>query len=399
MRSTWTWDDRALRRDLSSLLVDIAAARGDIADDAIAATLRARNLTTGAHFVASLLGPHLLVDAGSPLRSEFVGAASDPASFDRLASIARAEVRSRAIDYLRATSDGVHYPDASTWLALATGDEGGLGTAMRAYGYSLSNAPLLSNVGLAWQSLRALGADGTQYRERIERGQIRATLAAAEQSGSWDAALVRTKAQPDTIGWRLSGVKLFVPDAADADVVLTVARSIAGPSLYAVEAGAPGVSITRLSGIDATRPLFRVKFEDTPATLLGTEGRGGALMRKAMDLAMTALAGEQIGLIERAVAILLEHAGEGPDLTQTALDHAAAVSLWTQAQSAEPEVGSAAMAHIGCSTASVRVTSLAAEIATDSDEAAALLARALSASLLLGGPAVFYERLLDRLDI
>ena len=32
MRSTWTWDDRALRRDLSTLLVEIAAARGDIGE-------------------------------------------------------------------------------------------------------------------------------------------------------------------------------------------------------------------------------------------------------------------------------------------------------------------------------------------------------------------------------
>jgi len=52
-----------------------------------------------------------------------------------------------------------------------------------------------------------------------------------------------------------------------------------------------------------------------------------------------------------------------------------------------------------CSTASLRVASLAAEVAHDSDDAAAVLRRALASSLLLGGPAVFYERLLDRLGI
>jgi hypothetical protein len=116
---------------------------------------------------------------------------------------------------------------------------------------------------------------------------------------------------------------------------------------------------------------------------------------------MTALAGEQVGLIERAIAIL-RHRDLGDasfDLAQVALDHATAVSLWTQAQSADAEVGSAAMAHIGCSTASLRVASLTAEVAGDSQEAGAILRRALSSSLLLGGPAVFYERLLDRLGI
>ncbi len=396
MRSTWTWDDRALRRDLSALLVEVAAARGDIADEAIAGTLRARSLATGARFAAAVLGPHLIADAGSPLRSQFVSAASDPASFDRLADTARAELHGRAADYLRSCT--VDYPDESSWLTLATkGEDGDLGQAMRGYGYTLSAAPLLSNLGLAWQSLRALGGDGSEASARIERGEIRATLAAAEKSGSWDPALVRTKAQPDKDGWRLSGVKFFVPDAAGADVVLTVARSVAGPSLFSVEADADGVDITELAGIDATRPLYRVEFEDTPAVLLGKEGRGGALMQKTMDLAMTALAGEQVGLIERAISVLLEHGAANLDLAQTALDHATAVSLWGQARNGDV-LGAAAMAHIGCSATSVRVTTLAAEVA-DSEDAHVLQRRALSSSLLLGGPAVFYERLLDRLEI
>ncbi|MGZ5362651.1 MAG: acyl-CoA dehydrogenase family protein [Mycobacterium sp.] len=399
MRSTWTWDDRALRRDLSSLLVDIAAARGDIPDAAIARTLQARSLAVGARFAADVLGPHLIADAGGALRNDFVAGASDAPTFDRIATQAQGEVRSHALDYLRALSD-VSYPAESTWLELATTPTG-LGTAMRGSGYSLSAAPLFSNVGLAWQSLKALGADGTEYRERIERGEIRATVAAAERSGSWDPALVRTKAEPDGGGWCLSGTKLFVPDAAGADVVLAVARSIAGPSLYAVDADASGLSVTGLDSIDATRPLFCVEFDDTPATLLGREGRGGALMRTTMDSAMTALAGEQVGLIERAVGVLLNHRGDadGPELAETALDHASAVSLWTKAQDTAADGGSAAMAHIGCSRASLRVASLAAEMAGDSEEGTAILRRALSASLLLGGPAVFYERLLDRLEI
>jgi hypothetical protein len=57
------------------------------------------------------------------------------------------------------------------------------------------------------------------------------------------------------------------------------------------------------------------------------------------------------------------------------------------------------MAHIGCSTASLRVASLAAEVASESEEAAAILRRALSTSLLLGGPAVSHDRLLERLGI
>ena len=210
MRSTWTWDDRALRRDLSSLLVDLAAARGDIADEAIAKTLRARGLATGARFAADVLGPHLIADAGSALRSDFVAAASDPTVFDRIATTAQLEVRSRATDYLRALSD-TGYPEEATWSGPAAAQNGELGAAMRGCGYSLSATPLFSNLGLAWQSLQALGSDGAEYREQIEKGEIRATLAAAERSGSWDPALVRMKAQSDSSGWRLSAQSYSFP--------------------------------------------------------------------------------------------------------------------------------------------------------------------------------------------
>jgi alkylation response protein AidB-like acyl-CoA dehydrogenase len=214
--------------------------------------------------------------------------------------------------------------------------------------------------------------------------------------------MVRTKAEPTTNGWALTGAKHFVPDAAGADILLVVARSIAGPSLFVLDAAARGVTVNELAGIDATRPLFTIEFDGSPAALLGHEGRGGALMRQSLDLMMTALAGEQVGLIERAIGVLLRHASGGSrneQLTQAALDHAGAVSLWTQALDSGAPAGAAATAHIGCSTTSLRVASLAAEVAPDSGEAAAVLRRALAANLLLGGPAVFYERLLDRLGI
>jgi alkylation response protein AidB-like acyl-CoA dehydrogenase len=402
MRSTWTWDDRALRRDLAVVLVDLAASRGDLSE-AIAATLRARGLAGAAGFVGTVLGPNLIADTGNPLRADFVGAATDPAMFDRQATAGLDAVRGHAANYLGTLAETIDYPDQSSWARLAA-ERGadGLGQAMRGYGHTLSRAPLLGNLGLAWQTLRALGADGSDLADRIERGETRATLAAAEQSGSWDPALVRTKARPETDGWLLSGTKLFVPDAAGADVVLTIARSVAGPSLFAVDATAPGVRISELDGIDPTRPLFRVEFDDTPAKLLGRDGRGGALMVRAIDLAMTALAGEQVGLIERAIRMLLSHRAHDSAardrLAEAVLDHAAAVSLWKQAMTPDADVGTAAMAHVGCSAASVRVAGLAAQV-SGSEEAAATLRRALSAGLLLGGPAMSHERLLDRLGV
>lgn len=400
MRSTWTWDDRALRRDLGALLVQVAAGNGAIADPAVAAAVRATALRSGARFVATVLGPHLVADLGSPFRAQLLAGAGNPTVFDRLVNNARAEVGPRAVEYLR-TCGADEHPDESSWLRLAAAGPGELGAVMRAFGCSDSEAPLRGNVGLALQTLRALGSDGSGLAGRLERGDIRATLAAAEQTGSWDPAMVRTRAVPETAGWKLTGAKHFVPDAGGADVVLVVARSVAGPSLFAVDANAQGLRVRPLDGIDPGRPLFTVELDDTPATLLARDGQGGLLMRRAIDLAMTSLAGEQVGLLERAITVLVRHADAGwpgDELVTTVLDHAAAVSLWTHALAPDAGEDTATMAHIGCSDASLRAARLAAEVAGDG-ETATLLRRALSASVLLGGPAVYYERLLERLDI
>jgi acyl-CoA dehydrogenase len=78
MRATWTWDDRALRRDLSTLIAEAmavdslnrSAARkiegGQPAgpERSVAKLVHSRNLTRSAHFVSDVLGPRIIADNG-----------------------------------------------------------------------------------------------------------------------------------------------------------------------------------------------------------------------------------------------------------------------------------------------------------------------------------------------
>jgi alkylation response protein AidB-like acyl-CoA dehydrogenase len=78
MRATWTWDDRALRRDLSALIAEAmavdslnrSAARkveaGQPAgpERSVAKLVHGRNLTRAAHFVSDVLGPRIVADNG-----------------------------------------------------------------------------------------------------------------------------------------------------------------------------------------------------------------------------------------------------------------------------------------------------------------------------------------------
>ena len=91
-------------------------------------------------------------------------------------------------------------------------------------------------------------------------------------------------------------------------------------------------------------------------------------------------------------------------LAGVALDHVAAAALWRHAL-AEDAAGSAnastaaAAAHIGCSAAAVRAATAAAELLGPAEATDAILRRALSGSLLFGGPALSHERLLERLGL
>ena len=78
MRATWTWDDRALRRDLSELLADVMATghlnrrafrrmqAGAVPgpEMSVAKLMYAQNLTRSAHFVSRVLGPRIIADTG-----------------------------------------------------------------------------------------------------------------------------------------------------------------------------------------------------------------------------------------------------------------------------------------------------------------------------------------------
>jgi alkylation response protein AidB-like acyl-CoA dehydrogenase len=78
MRATYTWDDRALRRQLAALLAEakavdalnelaarkIAAGQPIGPERSVAKLVHARNVTRAAHFVAEVLGPRIIADNG-----------------------------------------------------------------------------------------------------------------------------------------------------------------------------------------------------------------------------------------------------------------------------------------------------------------------------------------------
>ncbi|HEV3188144.1 MAG TPA: acyl-CoA dehydrogenase family protein [Acidimicrobiales bacterium] len=177
-------------------------------------------------------------------------------------------------------------------------------------GRSLLCAPFFSTVALATSALLASNDEGAmdKFLPGIASGTSIATLAFSEPSGAWDVEKVTTHATKSADGFLLNGTKSFVIDGVVADLLLVTAVSEIGLSLFAASSSAPGVTVTPLTTMDLTRKQSLIEFNDVPGELVGVEGGASNVVAKALQLASTALAAEQVGGAERVLELSVEYA-------------------------------------------------------------------------------------------
>jgi alkylation response protein AidB-like acyl-CoA dehydrogenase len=185
-----------------------------------------------------------------------------------------------------------------------------LAVVLEEMGGALLVAPYFATVALAGQALVASGDEDAMARwlPGIADGSLTATLAVAEDSGAWDLAEVATTAAPAGDGWNLTGTKLFVIDGDTADLLLIVANAPDGPGVFAVEKGTPGVESARLDSLDLTRALASVELNGVPAVRVGAAGTTDAWLSEVLDLALAALAAEQLGGAARCLDMSVGYA-------------------------------------------------------------------------------------------
>lgn len=269
------------------------------------------------------------ISSGSPMPS--VAALSFSAEQDELRSMVRKFLASRSSEHdvrrLMATEAGY---DEHAWKTLAslgiTGllipqRYGGVGASVvdmqivcEEMGAALMCAPFLASSVLATAALLASGDELAmqRYLPDLAQGSIIASLAIAEDDGSWSTAHTDTRALRHSThadsSYLLAGTKSFVLDGLSADLLLVVAASEHGPSLFAVQRDAHGLSISATATMDATRKLSQIVLADTPAKLVGEEGAGRQYLSAAMDVAVAALAAEQAGGTRRVLEMAVEYA-------------------------------------------------------------------------------------------
>ena len=169
---------------------------------------------------------------------------------------------------------------------------------MEEAGRALLPGPLFSTVALAGSVLDVVAnaEQKKKYLAPICKGSARATAAILEASACWNLSSLEMSANKG----KLSGEKLFVTDAAVADFLIVVARD----GIFAVEAKAPGLKISAMSGMDFTRKLYSVQFKDTPAERIGDT----SALPRAIDIATAAISAEMVGGMQRSLDITVEYA-------------------------------------------------------------------------------------------
>ncbi len=213
------------------------------------------------------------------------------------------------------------------WLGLVYPEEyGGSGLGfvdltvlMEEMGRAVMPGPFVSTVLLGGLTILEAGsvAQRKAWLPKIAAGHAKSTLAWTEPSGRWDPAAVSTAATPASGGWRISGTKLFVPDAHLADVLVVVARSAEsknpdeGIGLFLVTTGTPGLEVKLLPTMDQTRKLCEVTLNDVRVeadAVLGTPGGGWSPLSRVVERATVGLCAEMCGGGQRVLDMTVDYA-------------------------------------------------------------------------------------------
>ena len=177
-------------------------------------------------------------------------------------------------------------------------------------GAALLCAPYFSTVALAANAVLLVGTDEDRatYLPGIASGDTIATVALTDDAGQWDLAATSATATNAGGTWALNGVNSFVTDGQSASVIFVPAMTEAGLSLFAVDAGATGLEREALPTMDQTRKQSRLTYHDVPARLVGVNGGALAGLETTLQIAVAALAAEQVGGAQRVLSNAVEYA-------------------------------------------------------------------------------------------
>ena len=206
----------------------------------------------------------------------------------------------------------IHIPESYGGQGFGIGE---LAIAVEEMGRALLCAPYFASTVMAATAILKAGSEDQKQilLPDIASGETIATLAIAEESGTWSGSGVAMTATAAGGKYRLDGTKSFVLDGHTAGLIVVLARTpgssgAEGLSFFTVAGDAAGLERTKLDSMDPTRKLARLSFAGVEADLLGDEGAAAVPLRQTLDIAAICLANEMVGGAERLRESAVEYA-------------------------------------------------------------------------------------------
>jgi alkylation response protein AidB-like acyl-CoA dehydrogenase len=238
------------------------------------------------------------------------------------------------------------------WTSLLVSEEDGGGSVSghglldltlvaETMGQWVSPGPLLPvNVVAAALSEFGTGAQRARYLPGLLSGVSIATWCLAEPRHSGLPTGVTLEATKQGGGFVLSGKKGPAEAAAESAFFLVAAMVDGEATQFLVDAGAPGVTVTRAEGIDLVRRFATVSFDQVvlgTEAVLGEVGGAAGQIERLFELATALQCASMVGVTDRVLTFTIEYSFDRysfgrPLASYQALKHRFAdMKMWLEA--------------------------------------------------------------------
>ncbi len=164
-----------------------------------------------------------------------------------------------------------------------------------------------------------LAGSETQVRRwvaPVAAGKAVAAFALTEPNAGSDAGALELLAEPDGKGYRLTGVKVFISNAPDADVYTLFARTTPGAGTRGITAFIVPGEAERLTGVSmrliSPHPIGRIELDGVFVPrdqMLGEVDQGFKLAMRVLNLFRPSVGASVVGMAQAALDAAIRHAG------------------------------------------------------------------------------------------
>lgn len=178
---------------------------------------------------------------------------------------------------------------------------------MKEIGRGLVLEPFLENIILAGGILKRLGTaeQKEKWLSEIINGEIQATVAFTEPQSRFNLSDVATTAKKQNGQFILNGKKSFVPNGADADVIIIPARTSGsqsdtnGITLFGISKTNDGISFNTYKTVDghSATEISITDLEVSVDCVIGNIDEGYECLEETIDEATLAICAEAIGIM------------------------------------------------------------------------------------------------------